>query len=52
MQLDTTGWYSVTPEAIAEHTAQACKGGLAIDAMAGCGGNAIQLAKTCNEVRL
>jgi hypothetical protein len=47
----TQGWYSVTPEVIAAHQAEACRCGVMVDAFAGCGGNAIQFAKTCNQVR-
>lgn len=52
VQMDTTGWYSVTPESIAAHTAALCEGGLVVDAMAGCGGNVIQFALTRSQVRL
>ena len=41
-QLDAEGWYSVTPEAIAQHQAQRCASRLLIDAFAGAGGNTIQ----------
>jgi len=44
------GWYSVTPEVIAAHQAELCHCGVMVDAFAGCGGNAIQFAKTCNQV--
>ena len=52
VQLDATGWFSVTPQSIAHH--QAIKASrmttrpaaqcTAVDAMCGCGGNAIALA--------
>ncbi|GMR53702.1 hypothetical protein PMAYCL1PPCAC_23897, partial [Pristionchus mayeri] len=45
--LDREGWYSVTPERIAEHIADrmvTTKGSLIIDAFAGIGGNSIQFA--------
>ena len=46
-QLDTEGWWSVTPEVLAKHQSSQCRryslGFVALDAMAGCGGNAIQL---------
>lgn len=53
VQLDTEGWYSVTPEAIALHVANRIvktipdkKRGLVIlDAFCGCGGNAIAFAR-------
>ena len=44
------GWYSVTPEVIAAHQAQCCACDIMVDAFAGCGGNAIQFAFTCNHV--
>ena len=47
---DDIGLYSVTPEPLALHTAIRCSCGVAIDAFAGIGGNAIQLARTCNRV--
>jgi hypothetical protein len=43
------GWYSVTPEAIAQHLAHRMKCDLIIDAFAGVGGNAIQFALTCKQ---
>lgn len=51
-RLDAQGWYSVTPEALAAHQAAraAAPAGVAVDAFAGCGGNAIQLAATCGAV--
>ena len=48
--LSVQGWYSVTPEVIASHQAEMCRCGGMVDAFAGCGGNAIQFAKTCNQV--
>ena len=50
IQLDAEGWFSVTPERIAAHIAERCRCGLAVDAFAGCGGNAIALAQTCGHV--
>ena len=47
---DDIGLYSVTPESLALHTAIRCSCGVVIDAFAGIGGNAIQLARTCNRV--
>lgn len=48
VQLDEAGWFSVTPEAIALHTAQGLLGRIGCevvwDAFAGVGGNAIQFA--------
>ncbi len=48
-QMDTEGWWSVTPEVLAAHQSRRCKrysqGHLAADAMAGCGGNAIAMAQ-------
>lgn len=50
IQFDETGLFSVTPESLALHTAVRCACDVAIDAFAGIGGNAIQLARTCNHV--
>ncbi|XP_076838033.1 trimethylguanosine synthase isoform X2 [Brachyhypopomus gauderio] len=48
VRLDHEGWFSVTPEKIAEHIAQrvqsACDSQLVVDAFCGVGGNAIQFA--------
>lgn len=44
IKLDEEGWFSVTPEVIAEHQALRCPTGLVIDAFTGVGGNAIQFA--------
>jgi RNA cap guanine-N2 methyltransferase len=43
------GWYSVTPEKLAEHIAFRCASDVIIDAFCGCGGNAIQFAKVCHR---
>eukprot|EP00967_Tisochrysis_lutea_P108917 scaffold168976_cov21-Tisochrysis_lutea.AAC.5 len=52
--LDTEGWWSVTPEILATHQSSLCKrysrGHVALDAMAGCAGNAIQLTKDFSVV--
>lgn len=48
--LPPQGWYSVTPEVIAAHQAARCACGIMVDAFAGCGGNAIQFALTCDHV--
>ncbi|KAL9267246.1 Trimethylguanosine synthase-like protein [Drosera capensis] len=45
VQMDGEGWFSVTPERIAEHHASHCGGRVIIDAFAGVGGNAIQFAR-------
>mmetsp|Transcript_11360 Transcript_11360/g.22202 ORF Transcript_11360/g.22202 Transcript_11360/m.22202 type:complete len:480 (+) Transcript_11360:63-1502(+) len=50
VQLDEESWYSVTPEAIAEHIAERCRCEVIVDAFAGAGGNAIQFAFTCERV--
>lgn len=48
--LDTpTGWFSVTPERIAEHIAERCRCDTIVDAFCGVGGNAIQFAMTCER---
>ena len=43
-------WFSATPEVIAEHVAERCRCDIVVDAFAGCGANAIQLAFTCHHV--
>ncbi|KAG5455558.1 MAG: RNA cap guanine-N2 methyltransferase-domain-containing protein [Olpidium bornovanus] len=48
--MDEVGWYSVTPEKVAEHIAERCRCGTVVDAFCGVGGNAIQLAMTCEKV--
>jgi trimethylguanosine synthase len=54
VQLDEEGWYSVTPEQIADHVASRlvdlCQGSniVVLDAFCGCGGNAIAFAKQPN----
>ncbi|KAL6752111.1 RNA cap guanine-N2 methyltransferase-domain-containing protein [Haematococcus lacustris] len=49
VQMDTEGWWSVTPEVLAQHQAGQCRahsaGQVALDAMAGCAGNVIALAQ-------
>jgi hypothetical protein len=46
------GWYSVTPEVVASHQADMASCDVMVDAFAGCGGNAIQFARTCKQVGL
>lgn len=48
--LDEEGWYSVTPECIAQHHAKRLSCATVVDGFAGVGGNAIQLAATCQHV--
>lgn len=50
VRLDREGWFSVTPEKIAEHIAERCQGDVIVDAFCGVGGNAIQFAFTCEHV--
>ena len=50
IQYDEEGLFSVTPEALALHTAIRCSCDVVIDAFAGIGGNSIQLARTCRRV--
>lgn len=45
-------WFSVTPEKVAIHIAERCKGDIIIDAFCGCGGNTIQFAKICSKGNL
>ncbi|KAG9003915.1 hypothetical protein FRB94_002760 [Tulasnella sp. JGI-2019a] len=48
--LDEEGWYSVTPERIADQIAERCRCDTILDAFCGVGGNAIAFAKTCERV--
>ncbi|KAH9940769.1 S-adenosyl-L-methionine-dependent methyltransferase [Epithele typhae] len=48
--LDEEGWYSVTPEKIADQIAERCRCDVVLDAFCGVGGNAIAFAKTCERV--
>lgn len=47
--LDHTGWFSVTPQPIAQHIAERCRCDVIVDAFCGIGGNAIEFAKTCER---
>nr|GAT55091.1 Tgs1 protein [Mycena chlorophos] len=48
--LDEEGWYSITPELIADRIAERCRCDTVLDAFCGVGGNAIAFAKTCERV--
>ncbi|PFH46294.1 hypothetical protein AMATHDRAFT_51134 [Amanita thiersii Skay4041] len=48
--LDEEGWYSITPEVIANQIAERCRCDTILDAFCGVGGNAIAFAKTCQRV--
>ncbi|KAJ0394630.1 hypothetical protein P43SY_006467 [Pythium insidiosum] len=50
IQLDRESWYSVTPQALAEHLADRCACDVIVDPFSGCGGNIIQFARTCRKV--
>ncbi|RDX65784.1 Trimethylguanosine synthase, partial [Mucuna pruriens] len=50
VKMDEEGWFSVTPEAIAQYQAMRCAGGIIIDCFTGVGGNAIQFAQQCGHV--
>ncbi len=43
------GWFSVTPEKIAEHIAERCRCDVIVDSFCGVGGNTIQFAFTCER---
>jgi len=43
------GWFSATPEKIAEHIASRCQCDVVIDAFCGVGGNSIQFALVCER---
>ena len=47
--LSSEGWFSATPEKIAEHLASRCQCDLIVDAFCGVGSNAIQFAYTCER---
>lgn len=47
--LDEEGWYSVTPEKIADQIAERCRCDTILDAFCGVGGNAIAFARTCEK---
>jgi trimethylguanosine synthase len=47
--LDEEGWYSVTPERLADQIAERCRCDTIVDAFCGVGGNAIAFAKTCQR---
>ena len=47
--LSSEGWFSATPEKIAEHLASRCQCDLIVDAFCGVGSNAIQFAHTCER---
>ena len=49
IMIDEYGWFSVTPESIAEHIAWRCACGVIIDAFCGVGGNTVQFALTCER---
>jgi len=44
IQLDTVGWFSVTPECVAKYTAERLNFPLVVDLFSGVGGNSIQFA--------
>ena len=50
IKMDVESWFSVTPERIAQHIAYRMACDVVVDGFCGAGGNAIQLAMTCNHV--
>ncbi|KAI9219278.1 RNA cap guanine-N2 methyltransferase-domain-containing protein [Blastocladiella britannica] len=50
IRMDEQGWFSVTPEPIAQYLAERCRCDTILDLFAGVGGNAIQFAETCEQV--
>jgi hypothetical protein len=47
--LDEEGWFSVTPELVANQIADRCRCDTVLDAFCGVGGSAIALAMTCQR---
>jgi trimethylguanosine synthase len=47
--LDEEGWYSITPERVADQIAERCRCDVILDAFCGVGGNTIAFAKTCER---
>ena len=47
--LDEEGWYSVTPELVANQIAERCRCDTILDAFCGVGGNSIAFAMTCER---
>ncbi|PWA91888.1 WW domain-containing protein [Artemisia annua] len=50
IKMDEEGWFSATPECIAEHHAYRCGGGVVVDCFTGVGGNAIRFAPKTTHV--
>ncbi|KAK7291114.1 hypothetical protein RIF29_06011 [Crotalaria pallida] len=50
VKMDEEGWFSVTPETIAQYQAERCASDTVIDCFTGVGGNAIQFAQWCRHV--
>lgn len=44
IKMDEEGWFSATPECIANHHAFRCGSGIIVDCFTGVGGNAIRFA--------
>ena len=49
VSLVSEGWFSVTPEKIAQHIAERCQCDTIVDAFCGVGGNTIQFALLCEK---
>ena len=47
--LDEEGWYSVTPELVADQIAERCRCDTILDAFCGVGGNSIAFSQTCQR---
>ncbi|GJU65534.1 WW domain-containing protein [Tanacetum coccineum] len=50
IKMDKEGWFSATPECIAEHHASRCGKGVVVDCFTGVGGNAIRFAPKSTHV--
>ncbi|XP_035833713.1 uncharacterized protein LOC110879425 isoform X1 [Helianthus annuus] len=50
IQMDEEGWFSATPECIANHHAFRCGSGIIVDCFTGVGGNAIRFAQRSTHI--
>ena len=50
IRMDEEGWFSATPQCIAEHLASRCRCRVLLDICTGVGGNTVHFARTCGHV--